>query len=65
MKIATITCHRVYNHGAALQAWALASFLKREGHDVNIIDYRPDYLCGQFDWKVNNPRFDKGYHNRF
>ena len=59
MKIATITCHRVYNHGAALQAWALASFLKREGHDVNIIDYRPDYLCGQFDWKVNNPRFDK------
>lgn len=59
MKIATITCHRVYNHGAALQAWALATFIKREGHDVRIIDYRPAYLCGQFDWKVNNPRFDK------
>lgn len=59
MRIATITCHRVYNHGAALQAWALASFIKREGHEVNIIDYRPGYLCGQYDWKVNNPRFDK------
>ena len=59
MRVATITCHRVYNHGAALQAWALASFLKREGNDVNIIDYRPDYLSGQFDLKVNNPRFNK------
>ncbi|MBE6327921.1 MAG: polysaccharide pyruvyl transferase family protein [Bacteroidales bacterium] len=59
MKVATITCHRVYNHGAALQAWALASYIKREGHEVNIIDYRPEYLSGQFEWKVNNPRFDK------
>ena len=59
MKINTITCHRVYNHGAMLQAWALATFLKQQGHDVNIIDYRPDYLIGQFQWKVNNPRFDK------
>lgn len=59
MKINTITCHRVYNHGAALQAWALATFLKMEGHEVNIIDYRPDYLCGHFEWGVNNPIFDK------
>ncbi len=59
MKVATITCHRVYNHGAALQALALATYLKNEGHEVNIIDYRPDYLCGQYDLKVNNPRFDK------
>lgn len=59
MKIATITCHRVYNHGAVLQAWALATFLKQLGHDVNIIDYRPDYLREQFVLKVNNPRFDK------
>lgn len=59
MKIATITCHRVYNHGAALQAWALATYLKSKGHDVNIMDYRPDYLSGQYDLKVNNSRFDK------
>lgn len=59
MKVATITCHRVYNHGASLQALALAYFLKQEGHEVNIIDYRPDYLVGQLDLKVNNDRFDK------
>lgn len=59
MKINTITCHRVYNHGAALQAWALATFLKQQGHEVNIIDYRPYYLRGHFQWSVNNPRFDK------
>jgi len=59
MKIATITCHRVYNHGAALQAWALASYLKQLGHEVNIIDYRPDYLRGHFTLTVNNPIFDK------
>lgn len=59
MKIATITCHRVYNHGAALQAWALASYLKQLGNDVSIIDYRPDYLRGHFELKVNNQRFDK------
>ncbi len=59
MKIATITCHRVYNHGATLQAWALVSYLKQLGHDVNIIDYRPDYLRGQFELKVNNQRFEK------
>lgn len=59
MKIKTITCHRVYNHGAALQAWALATFLRQQGHEVNIIDYRPYYLRGHFQWSVNNPRFDK------
>lgn len=59
MKVSTITCHRVYNHGASLQAWALARFLQKEGNEVNIIDYRPDYLSGHFDLTVNNPRYDK------
>lgn len=59
MRIATITCHRVYNHGAALQAWALVTYLKKLGHDVNIIDYRPEYLRGHFTLAVSNPRFDK------
>jgi hypothetical protein len=59
MNINTITCHRVYNHGAALQAWALATYLKEQGHSVNIIDYRPDYLRGHYDLRVNNPRYDK------
>jgi len=39
MKIKTITCHHVYNYGAALQAYALQTFLQQQGHDVQIIDY--------------------------
>ncbi|MFI3249008.1 MAG: polysaccharide pyruvyl transferase family protein [Rikenellaceae bacterium] len=44
MKIKTITCHRVYNFGASLQAYALMSYLKQLGHDVEIIDYMPPYI---------------------
>lgn len=48
MKIATITCHDVYNYGASLQAYALMSYLKGLGHDVEIIDYLPGYLSGHY-----------------
>lgn len=44
MKIKTITCHNVYNPGASLQAYALASYLRQLGHDVQNIDYQPGYL---------------------
>lgn len=44
MKIRTITCHDVYNYGASLQAYALQTYLKLQGHDVAIIDYIPHYL---------------------
>jgi polysaccharide pyruvyl transferase WcaK-like protein len=44
MKIKTITCHNVYNHGATLQAYALVAYLEKLGHDVEIIDYLPPYL---------------------
>ena len=43
MKICTITCHDVYNYGASLQAFALQYYLQSLGHDVRIIDYKPDY----------------------
>ena len=43
MIIRTITCHHVYNHGAYLQAYALAKYLHSSGHDATIIDYRPIY----------------------
>lgn len=43
MKIKTITCHNVYNYGASLQAYALMHYLENTGHDVEIIDYLPDY----------------------
>mgnify|MGYP000823702255 CR=1 FL=1 len=44
MKIKTITCHDVYNVGASLQAYALVTYLRKLGHDAQIIDYKPDYL---------------------
>ena len=60
MKINTITCHDVYNHGASLQAYALQHYLQSEGHDVKIIHYKPDYLSRHFNlWMVANPIFDK------
>ena len=43
MKIKIITCQRVYNYGASLQALALQHYLEKEGCDVQIIDYTPDY----------------------
>lgn len=42
MKIKTITCHHVNNHGAMLQAYALSTYLRTLGHDVEIIDYNPN-----------------------
>jgi hypothetical protein len=60
MRIRTITCHDVYNLGAGLQAYALAAYLKAEGHDVQIIDYKPDYLSRHYQLGyVPNPRFDR------
>ena len=53
MKIKTITCHDVYNAGASLQAYALMTYLKKLGNDVEIIDYKPDYLSNHYNlWKV-------------
>ncbi len=60
MKIKTITCHNVYNAGASLQAYALAAYLKGLGHEVQIVDYVPDYLRHYKLWsKVPNPAYDK------
>ena len=44
MKICTITCQHAYNYGARLQTFALARFLQQQGYDVQVIDYRPDYM---------------------
>ena len=60
MEIKTITCHNVYNVGASLQAYALAAYLTDLGHDVQIVDYTPDYLCHYKLWEsVGNPVYDK------
>ena len=44
MKIGIITFHAVHNYGAVLQAYGLQEYLRNIGHDVFIIDYRPEYL---------------------
>ncbi len=44
MKIGILTFHCVPNFGAVFQAYALKEYLKSLGHEVSILDYRPDYL---------------------
>ncbi len=66
MQIKTITCHDVYNYGASLQALALQTYLESLGHRVEIIDYKPDYLCGDFYlWSVDNPIYEKPVVKQF
>lgn len=61
MRINTITCHNVYNFGASLQAYALATYLQSQEHDIQIIDYQPIYLRHYRLTGVPNPRFDKPF----
>lgn len=55
MRIKTLTTFDVYNYGASLQAYALMTFLKKLGHEVEIIDYQPEYLSRKYDYKWVNP----------
>ena len=43
MKIGIITFHSKVNYGAIFQTYALQTVLTRMGHDVEIIDYWPQY----------------------
>lgn len=59
MKIKTITCHEVYNHGASLQEYALLHYLNYLGHSAQAIHYKPSYLSNHFKLNaVTNPVFD-------
>lgn len=44
MRIGILTFHRAINYGAVLQCYALYRTLGKLGHDVEVIDYRPDYI---------------------
>ncbi|MCR5666510.1 MAG: polysaccharide pyruvyl transferase family protein [Eubacterium sp.] len=62
MKVKTITCHDVYNVGASLQAYALATYLKKLGNDVEIINYKPDYLSRHYSlFGTVNEVYDKPF----
>lgn len=43
MKIGIITVHRAYNYGSVLQCYALQEYLRSQGHDVWIVDYRQQW----------------------
>ena len=67
MKIKTITCHDVYNYGASLQAYALQQYLISLGQDVEIIDYKPDYMRVHYNfWYVpsNSHYYQKAMASR-
>lgn len=54
MQIKTITCHDVYNYGASLQAYALQHYLESLGHEVEIIDFKPWFQRGRYNfWYVS------------
>lgn len=60
LKILTITCHNVYNHGASLQQFALLEYLKSLGYDAQTINYKPFYFSNHFNYlAIDNPRFKK------
>jgi Polysaccharide pyruvyl transferase len=66
VKICTITCHDVYNHGASLQAYALMTYLKQCGHEVEIIDYKPIYLSNHYNLlSIDNPKWNKNAVTKF
>lgn len=44
MKIGILTYHRALNYGSVLQCMSLFLTLKGMGHDVEIIDYRPEAI---------------------
>lgn len=59
MKIKTITCQNVNNHGANLQAYALMHYLETLGNDVEIINYCPEYFKHFRPFVCSNPMFEK------
>lgn len=48
MKIGILTLHYAHNYGAVLQAYALCTYLRNEGHDARIVDYRLPFIYEQY-----------------
>ena len=48
MKIGILTFHCADNYGAVLQCYATQEFLRSLGHEVYVIDYRPDYILRSY-----------------
>ncbi len=48
MKIGILTYHRAENYGALLQAYAMRTYLRCLGHEVEFVDYWPKYHSDYF-----------------
>ena len=44
MRISIVTFHNTSNFGATLQCTALSEYLKNKGHEVEIVNYLPEYV---------------------
>lgn len=65
MSIGIITCHDVYNFGSSLQAYSLCRYLTDHFKEVEIIDYKPNYLYRLIDLlEVDAPRWKKNFITR-
>lgn len=54
MKIGILTFHFSNNYGALFQAYGLRNYLKELGHDVEFINYQPEYLEEGGEIKLSN-----------
>lgn len=58
MKVGIITCHDVYNYGSSLQAYALSQHLQDLGAEVQVIDYKPEYIYRLINFmEVDSPKW--------
>lgn len=54
MKIGILTFHRANNYGAVTQAFCMQEYLRKQGHDAYVIDFRP--YAKQAPWWRRIPR---------
>lgn len=67
MKIGIITFNSAHNYGAVLQVWALQEKLKADGHQVEVINYRPAAIDNLYriyipKWITQNELVNRGFH---
>ena len=55
MKVGIITIHNPPNYGAMLQAYALSTYLRAQGHEAEIVDYDQPALREYFRFKWSFP----------
>ena len=62
MRIGILTFHSAHNYGAILQAYGLQEYLKEQGYETYIVDFRPDYVVNNTNkdgirmWLSRNPK---------